>query len=1172
MSYGSIMLSGAHAPDLILRRALHMAKCLDDKGLLDGKVLIGILKSICTEISSQNLPFLLMANEKWVQNLVYKRGSWPNRDTWQINAKGNFEEYNYNSYALKSRGISTFEKCFPKSAAEVPTLEAYLISIFDTLFEKYCDSDSDAIHSRLSPLLSEFSVSQEIQDALAPIRSSHLISEFLVSTASHKGTLIEKKRRPSPTKHRTSPPAKADGDPLQAYFPADSVFSLSKDAIDPELLPNVTVSAGTVFSYDPNKGSPLFQIMNRHREKRYFLLYGDGGSGTSGTGKTTSLRQLYYEHTADDPIFVPLCEVYGAVAMRRFHGQDGWPRLTSWLNLHGHSYTSPSDMNGSLLLLDGLDEVIDRDGIAALCDDLRFVATHTNFRIAVSSKLPLEQLPAGDQLMCVSSLWDRFLRCRISPMSTEQKRALLGMDNPLLPMLNTPFLLSLYGAAQPPESDHLQLERWLPQITFNIKPIHPAQLFYRALAIQICRWYDTNGDDTQAESDAFLLMFALPAVAFRMEVSKIYDEQYLPGASALNSESINNLLDLAFSVYKGSLHHYPSYKNTRAPYTLATAPRKPGQESLLLGQAGAVLCRDWDPTTLEFSYRFVNHATQEFLAALHLANLLFCAEKNSLPTEDKLTRFYLCPIRFLPQNLLKNAAVLLDQLHREAGWTEFFLADDPTGLEQHQPLARYLLCSMAVGLCTALQRENTAFRWRQASEEAYRTLIGQMPETARQYEMDHCMNLCNLAGQLRDAGKLTAAAEKARSAIRFCSQQRLDPADGYHTLATVYLSQIKQILNQTDPNAPLLTPSQAEIELADRVYEELSNISVLKKQGLSIPEESPVFGRLLPENTALTDAYLQILEKSRFRMEQYRSAPKFSTSAIQLLLRISYVAKAHSVYAAYCPTSSGAAMNLLACFFENNQELLENHPELPFFRTYPELHLPLEPDTLSYTQQDVNAARIYFRIYYIRRGLQPYSARQLALALLRGRIRLDAAGNPVSPTGTEGPFTAAELSFLDESTRRACTRLQPTYSIPRLRLLNERIRALRNSENNEAILQLEEEAGMYFRREWECGQCTLKLSSDPTKEADLLTAMLVPEYSPRYSSCSTEWPALIDFFLRNLGITPYAPPKVSYTTVPLLQKHTVAECFRRLIQTDVYPHLRRADPRWREVEQHLAKK
>lgn len=284
-----------------------------------------------------------------------------------------------------------------------------------------------------------------------------------------------------------------------------------------------------------------------------------------------------------------------------------------------------------------------------------------------------------------------------------------------------------------------------------------------------------------------------------------------------------------------------------------------------------------------------------------------------------------------------------------------------------------------------------------------------------------------------------------------------------------------------------------------KAYEIDGELRRLIQQSAEGENDSGVFGAISAESAVIIPDCVCLLEKSRLRLETYKAQGFFGNEELKFILTASFVAKAHSVWATLCPAASGAALNLLAGFFENDQECLENDRTLPFFIANPELHIALDSAQLSYSERECRAARLYLRIIHLRRGLQPYSCRNLAQALLARRFRLDEDGRPVSADRAEKEFRWEEIRLLEMTTRRACTRLRPTYAVPRIRYLNERIDELEKQGGHEQEVSLyREEAGALFRREWVQGKCEEKLDGNSAMEADLLAVTLAEMYRENY--------------------------------------------------------------------------
>ena len=102
-----------------------------------------------------------------------------------------------------------------------------------------------------------------------------------------------------------------------------------------------------------------------------------------------------------------------------------------------------------------------------------------------------------------------------------------------------------------------------------------------------------------------------------------------------------------------------------------------------------------------------------------------------------------------------------------------------------------------------------------------------------------------------------------------------------------------------------------------------------------------MLGRLLPQSRPVLPALLALADRARLRLEHYQVRDWMGSGTMRFLVESSYVAKLLSIYAAFHEGASGAALNMLGCFCQNQQELLENNPELTFFQQNPHLHSPI---------------------------------------------------------------------------------------------------------------------------------------------------------------------------------------------------------------------------------------
>ncbi len=888
----------------------------------------------------------------------------------------------------------------------------------------------------------------------------------------------------------------------------DGIFQWNMEEIADELIPDVTVEGQTFHTLPAQNGrpcsTPMEQILVRWDSAQLFLLCGERDSAVSGAGKTTSLRLLGRYVPQLNPIFVPLSRVYTAYEMRNLKKENGRPRLLTWLELQGVPLPDDSALANRLLILDGLDEITTPEGVRALCDDLMALCSLPSLRIIISSKLPPAELAAWHLgLQDVANLWRSSVPCRIQTIGSAQRLDYLRRSGQEQPEdskgLNTPFLLTLYGSTQrflsvkhTPVFQSIR-NRWLPTAIGTGQEA----LFYRYLCVQICRWCEScPGDDVRSEADAFFLLFALPAVAFRMLAHQVCDSYYVPSAAQpVDGETVERLIGESFPAFRQLLRYFPQYRNGGLEM-LAAQSDVLNAAGLSAGQAAAVLHRSFDPDTLEWAYHFVNHAMRDNLAMLHLANLFYAAyyqqQKQQIIIDGP---FWDCPVHYLPQPVLKGAFGFLCQLFGGEDPIRNILQGDP----ENTPCAGfsgYLLCTLAAELCIAMgYPQQRAWMAKAASLRASLD-----PSCSANPGVEFIvLDLCEQARELRTEGRFVPAAQAARKTIQVHQDHpEFLNSDGYHSLAKVYLEQVTQALNGRNPGAEWLTAIPPEERaLADQVW---TALHALADRGPDWPETDPVLGRLLPQSRPVLPALLALADRARLRLEHYQARDWMGSGTMRFLVESSYVAKLLSIYAAFHEGASGAALNMLGCFCQNQQELLENNPELVFFQQNPHLHSPIPQESLLDKDHALHAWQLYLRIYQIQRGLQPYSARCLADLLLRRQVRLDSSGEALTGPGQDPSFNQAELDFLWEATNRSCSRESKGNQLCRIRFLNE----LLERQEPELYIQgtvrdrvsLEQELERRYRREWEDCQCAARLRKEEGYPPDLFTIMLLAEYGP----------------------------------------------------------------------------
>ena len=445
--------------------------------------------------------------------------------------------------------------------------------------------------------------------------------------------------------------------------------------------------------------------------------------------------------------------------------------------------------------------------------------------------------------------------------------------------------------------------------------------------------------------------------------------------------------------------------------------------------------------------------------------------------------------------MLKGAFGFLCQLFGGEEPIRNILQGDP----ENTPCAGfsgYLLCTLAAELCIAMGYSQQR-AWLARAADLRASLD---PSCSANPGVEFIvLDLCEQARELRTEGRFVPAAQAARKTIQVHQEHpEFKNSDGYHSLAKVYLEQVTQALNGRNPGAEWLTAIPPEERaLADQVW---TALHALADRGPDWPETDPVLGRLLPQSRPVLPALLALADRARLRLEHYQARDWMGSGTMRFLAESSYVAKLLSIYAAFHEGASGAALNMLGCFCQNQQELLENNPELVFFHQNPHLHSPIPQESLLDKDHALHAWQLYLRIYQIQRGLQPYSARCLADLLLRRQVRLDSSGEALTGSGQDPSFNQAELDFLWEATNRSCSRESKGNQLCRIRFLNE----LLERQEPELYIQgtvrdrvsLEQELERRYRREWADCQCAARLRKEEGYPPDLFTIMLLAEYGP----------------------------------------------------------------------------
>lgn len=877
------------------------------------------------------------------------------------------------------------------------------------------------------------------------------------------------------------------------------LYRVDDSQLDAHLLPSI-ICEGKRYDYDVHgEGSPLRQIITKNSCPWIFLCgHADesGNSAVSGVGKTSSLRYLAQEERNISILWLPLAEVYSRHSMRYLDNLERYIKKKFSIDL---------DMlpDSSLLLLDGLDELLSPEQLERLLGDLDELQNQGKYGLVVSSKLPWEQLPYAKILYQWGNVWRNFLPCSIQNLTVAQIETALtscrkSVDG-AVHLLNTPFLLSLYLHTADIPNDPRTIgiiKRWRAEAFFQSEQLTTELLFYRALIVQIVRWSEAaRGQEFQWEMDAFLLLHTFPAIAYQMLRAEVNDPSFDPAAEInIDQNYIERMISAVWCASQSGLPLFPGY-NSNDPHTKCRKILDGLKHIKFMGNAAAfsLLHGEWAGGEDYVEPRFINLSFRNNLAYLHIANTFLLAYEGMLEPTETAIEAYGQTIEFMP----------LDQLQQVVGFFDLIAhGNDLRSILEQGPkegtnaLSQFLAGHIGLMLCENIPdfRKDVSIcsdSWFHSMDDGMRQLESSgstefQKLVEKKFSLAYIFGLTAYSRNLRESDRYGKAANYIDLVFEYQDRHpQIKNSDGYHMKALLLWKQITSALNTE--TRPIHTPkpiSAEDLSFADRLFRELNDIKDGKLMGCQ------QLGSLSAEQKMLVPIFLDILNRVRHRRSAYAERGYFNNSTIDFLCTASYVAKAYSIYAALSPGNSGVAYNLLGSLMANNSEQLENNSKLPFFKANPKLHLDVQD--LWYENRFVASFKIYLRLYNIRRGSQPYSARRLCELILRRQVRLQENNQPVTAHGNE-PFTDAELSFLEQATTRAMLNHGNSEAYWRVRFLHEMARKNMEHKNGSHWM---DSAARELRMIWRKCSCDEKLQRLQTlkyETVDFISMLVILE-------------------------------------------------------------------------------
>ena len=881
-------------------------------------------------------------------------------------------------------------------------------------------------------------------------------------------------------------------------FRSSGLYHIEDSQINTRLLPSI-VCRETRYDYTEDAGSPLRQIISEQWCQWLFLsgqVSEAGDSAVSGAGKTTSLRFLALEEKDSHILWFPLAEIYS-------HHNVKEPYILSrhiQMRLHLDIEELPDN---TLLLLDGLDELVDREQLESLSGDLNMLQKKGRFGLVVSSKLPWEQLPRIDVFYEWRSVWQVFLPCTIQNLSKNQiTTAMSGYrsEEPL-PQLNTPFLLSLYlhTASLPDDPWTTRLiARWRAERLFHSETLTKELLFYRSLIVQIIRWHESaQGRELQWEMDAFLLLHVLPAIACQMLRSESNDSDLDP-ASAIRIDRafVKRMIDIIEPATRPGLYLFPGYMRQAPEPSYEQLLCGLNYEKFLSGAVPSLFHGEWDGKDQYAQPRFVNLSLRDDLAFLHIANVFLLACSGKLETTAETVEAYGHTVELFPTKQLQRAAAFFDLITPGKN-LKTILREGPAP-ETESQLSRFLAGQIGATMCDRIpdMRDDKSI----SAEPWYACMVSAFEELAhsgdtelqalvhRRFGLAYIYGQTTYARSFRSAGLFARAELCAEQVIAYqqLHNEWLINSDGYHMKALILLDQVTSILNGTRKKTDSLPApvSQKDLDWALGLTHDLMSLAEDPRTPLRRPLP------LSEGQKGLIPVFSMMLNRSKRKWEAYRAQEFFRDEMLEFLCSASYVAKANSIFAALSAGESGMAYNLMGTMAANDCEVLENDKNLPFFKRSPKRHLDIPG--LAYGERFVASFQIFLQIYNIRRGPQPYSARRLCEVLLRRQVRLDETGNPVPAIGNE-PFTETELQFLERATSRALLNKGKSESYWRARYLHELAAQEKDPEHADLARDSAGEALDFVWKKCSCDEKLSKLLNSDFNQVDFLSFLIILE-------------------------------------------------------------------------------
>lgn len=818
--------------------------------------------------------------------------------------------------------------------------------------------------------------------------------------------------------------------------------------LNPNLLPSIKdETEGTVYinkllkSHSQFKKTSQFPLVDiflskKHQNGKQLYLFEGKRSTRGGTGKTSSLLSAY---RADElcrefqPIYIQLRSLY--------HGT---------LNDQVEYQVGPRNGRKFLLLLDGFDEItsdeLRKECITEILNwNVKYYKTDI---IVMTGRDHLEfYLQATNIDMLIQEEADSILKefdsYRVLELTPEQQRLCLGEPLPdetnrVWDILDNPFFVSRYRESK---KDLVgSAKRWLsPSFSkwlTTTKSENRTSLMLGSLLYEVNRLGVKDG--FAVERKRFILTKLLPALAYRKLLADRTTDSGMPidGMHILEETYVMETLSSLLNMYNSILKCWPEYYGQLDRDNFYCAWEmywKPGDNYIrkTLSKVEYFI----GPLTTDSSrnYCFSHMIYQEFLAAYHIANVVY-AIKNGLIISEELEAgmdiMYIL-VEHIDHHILLQAEEILEQYWGIPFYTEpQFTCHEYLNWEDDLNLESLVMCQILIRFLDASIMNSTSkkqkdeckkerhimYKW---FSEKYLIVVRKSPNFYMRYKQFYLYTVALLARDFRIETGCSKDLNQCRIYVQQAIKHQLDfnipKADGYLQMGLFLDTLQEQLINGNDFQVnDILSQLDLFTDMADEILMLTSELCGSNSQILSNVEEKYKIHTTPLVRSGARSYYLLL----KHAMEAYHQCSS-DMHYLKLAKKLSYISKAYLVLSAL--GTSGGALNRIGLMFENQTNAMEHYPKTAIYKKMGLSDQKVDLSRMLYEENYVHSYKTYQIISKIKRGDQPYSSRKLVELILKGRVSVEnGLEHPTKGNGKRVDIVPSYiLTFLEQAVQKA---------------------------------------------------------------------------------------------------------------------------------------------------------